>query len=651
MSLIDKVLGNRYLIEEEVGIGGMAVVYKAKDRILNRYVAVKVLKDQYIDDDDFLKKFAIEAQSAASITHPNIVSIYDVGSSTLEGKKYNYIVMEYIQGVTLKEYINKNAPLEIPEVVDFGVQIASALECAHKNDIIHRDIKPQNILLNADKQLKVTDFGIARIVTSSTITYTSTVLGTVHYISPEQAKGKYVDEKSDIYSLGIVLYEMCTGRVPFDASNPVGIALKHIQENLIEPIEYNAGIPQGMNEIILMALSKDPEYRFNSAKELKEALLNYKKFKDVFGHTQRTKKIVAGSIEEEIENEGVYTFNAEEPEEIVEEEKEEKSFFKRNILPILLALVVFVGFIVAKNTFFNKEDQEQVEVELVKVPAVVELPEDKAIEILEEKGLAFEIEYLVHDSIPENYVISQDPQENEEVEEGTVVKLEVSLGKDTVPVPNLLNLTLENAEAELNRVELSVGEVFYQEHDSIEEGHVIEQIPRIGVEVATNSKVDLTISKGKQEKTVEIPDLRGQTLAEATKILRNLGLNIGMIDRQESREYEENQVIWQQYRNGTELKQGETVDLVVSKGYEEVEEEPKPKPKPMKRYDFQINKPEKDGDYKLTINKITPNGEEVNVYEETRNVSEGDIRLTIEEEPNLKFKVYIDGEQADSSNQ
>lgn len=651
MSLIDKVLGNRYLIEEEVGIGGMAVVYKAKDRILNRYVAVKVLKDQYIDDDDFLKKFAIEAQSAASITHPNIVSIYDVGSSTLEGKKYNYIVMEYIQGVTLKEYINKNAPLEIPEVVDFGVQIASALECAHKNDIIHRDIKPQNILLNADKQLKVTDFGIARIVTSSTITYTSTVLGTVHYISPEQAKGKYVDEKSDIYSLGIVLYEMCTGRVPFDASNPVGIALKHIQENLIEPIEYNAGIPQGMNEIILMALSKDPEYRFNSAKELKEALLNYKNFKDVSGHTQRTKKIVAGSIEEEIENEGVYTFNAEEPEEIVEEEKEEKSFFKRNILPILLALVVFVGFIVAKNTFFNKEDQEQVEVELVKVPAVVELPEDKAIEILEEKGLAFEIEYLVHDSIPENYVISQDPQENEEVEEGTVVKLEVSLGKDTVPVPNLLNLTLENAEAELNRVELSVGEVFYQEHDSIEEGHVIEQIPRIGVEVATNSKVDLTISKGKQEKTVEIPDLRGQTLAEATKILRNLGLNIGMIDRQESREYEENQVIWQQYRNGTELKQGETVDLVVSKGYEEVEEEPKPKPKPMKRYDFQINKPEKDGDYKLTINKITPNGEEVNVYEETRNVSEGDIRLTIEEEPNLKFKVYIDGEQADSSNQ
>lgn len=647
MSLIDRTLGNRYLIEKEIGIGGMAVVYKAKDRILNRFVAVKVLKDQYMDDDDFLKKFAIEAQSAASITHPNIVSIYDVGSSTIEDKKYNYIVMEYIDGYTLKEYINKNAPLEIPEIVDFGVQIASALECAHKNDIIHRDIKPQNILINSDKQLKVTDFGIARIITSSTITYTSTVLGTVHYISPEQAKGKYVDEKSDIYSLGIVLYEMSTGRVPFDASNPVGIALKHIQENLIEPKEYNPQIPDGMNELILMALSKDPEYRFNSAKEIKEALLNYKNFKDYSSHTQKTKKILHNNIPTEPEDEGVYTFDANDSEEVEEEEPEKKkSFFKRNILPILLALVVFAGFIYAKNNFFDKEE-EIVEEVYVKVPAVIELPEDKAIELLEEKGLRAEIEYIVHDSIPEGYVISQDPQENEEVEEETIVNLEVSLGKDQVSVPNLVNLTLENAEIELNRVDLSVGEVFYQEHDTIEEGFIIDQIPRVGAEVATNSKVDITISKGKVEKKVTMPDLRGQTLADATNILREMGLNIGMIDRQESREYDENDVMWQQYRKGTQLSEGETVDLVVSKGYEEpvVEE---PEPQPMKRYNFQINKPNKEDSYILTINKITENGEEINIYNESRNVSEGDIRLTIEDDPGLKFKVYIDGEEAES---
>ncbi len=266
MNLIGKIIGNRYEILQEAGNGGMATVYKAKDHVLNRFVAVKVLKDEYTTDADFIKRFNTEAQSAASLSHPNIVSIFDVGHE--EENNLYYIVMELIKGKTLKEIINKDGALSWKWAVNIAMQIASALELAHKNGIIHRDIKPHNIIITEDGVAKVTDFGIAKAVSNSTITAFGTTIGSVHYFSPEQAKGGVTDAKSDLYSLGVVMYEMLTGKVPFDADTPVSVALKHMQEDPVPPIEINDEIPSAVNQIVMKAMQKDPINRYQSATEM-----------------------------------------------------------------------------------------------------------------------------------------------------------------------------------------------------------------------------------------------------------------------------------------------------------------------------------------------------------------------------------------------
>ena len=264
MNLIGKMLDNRYEILEKIGVGGMATVYKAKCHVLNRFVAIKILKDEFTTDSDFIKKFNTEAQSAASLTHPNIVSIFDVGN---EGNLY-YIVMELIQGKTLKEIITEDGKLSWKWSVNIAIQIASALETAHKNNIIHRDIKPHNIIITEDGMAKVTDFGIAKAVSNSTITAFGTTIGSVHYFSPEHARGGFTDAKSDLYSLGVVMYEMLTGKVPFDADTPVSVALKQVQEEPVDPITYNKDIPISVNRIILKAMQKDPNLRYQSATEM-----------------------------------------------------------------------------------------------------------------------------------------------------------------------------------------------------------------------------------------------------------------------------------------------------------------------------------------------------------------------------------------------
>lgn len=274
MNLIGKMLNNRYEILEKIGNGGMATVYKAKCHVLNRYVAIKILKDEFTTDSEFIKKFNTEAQSAASLTHPNIVQIYDVCN---EDNLY-YIVMELIQGKTLKEIINEDGILSWKWSVNIAIQIASALETAHKNNIIHRDIKPHNIIITEDGIAKVTDFGIAKAVSNSTITAFGTTIGSVHYFSPEHARGGYTDAKSDLYSLGIVMYEMLTGKVPFDADTPVSVALKQVQEEPVDPIKYNENIPISVNRIILKAMQKDPNLRYQNATEmLKDLSLALKK--------------------------------------------------------------------------------------------------------------------------------------------------------------------------------------------------------------------------------------------------------------------------------------------------------------------------------------------------------------------------------------
>ena len=622
--MIGKVLGDRYEIIEEVGVGGMAKVYKALDTVLNRYVAVKVLKNEYMEDQDFLRKFAMEAQSAASLTHANIVSVFDVGSSYVDGRKYNYIVMEYVDGKTLKDIIDEKQILPIEDIVNYGVQIASALECAHKNGIIHRDIKPHNMLIDKSNNLKATDFGIARISSSATLTYTSTVLGTVHYISPEQAKGKFIDEKSDIYSLGVVLYQMATGEVPFDAPNAVGIALKHIQDPLVPPINLRHDLPQGLNDIIVKAMAKDPNDRFKSATELKEMLRNYQNYSsDLYQKTTKNPIIKENDEQPEVK-EAVYKTPKQSS---TKDNKNKSKKFMCILLPIVLAALVFIAIIFGKK-YINKNKQD-----LVLVPALTGLTETEALNKAKANNLiAVVSEYKTESNVEPGKVLEQDPESSTEVKKGTIIKLVVSKGEEQVSVPNLSNMTIENAKIQLNKLGLEIGEITKENSDNFEAGKIMQQHPDSGTSINKDSKVDVVISLGKKEELVEMVDLIGADISQASNKLKSIGLNIGNIEKKFSNSYDTNQVIWQQYDAGKKLKKDSSIDVIISKGKKEPE---------MIDKIFRISKPVEKGIYTVTIKDETENNI---IYEENHNASEGDIRIKVKVKPNNDIKVYINGE-------
>lgn len=607
--MIGKVLGDRYEIIEEVGVGGMAKVYKALDTVLNRYVAVKVLKNEYMEDQDFLRKFAMEAQSAASLTHANIVSVFDVGSSYVDGRKYNYIVMEYVDGKTLKDIIDEKQILPIEDIVNYGVQIASALECAHKNGIIHRDIKPHNMLIDKSNNLKATDFGIARISSSATLTYTSTVLGTVHYISPEQAKGKFIDEKSDIYSLGVVLYQMATGEVPFDAPNAVGIALKHIQDPLVPPINLRHDLPQGLNDIIVKAMAKDPNDRFKSATELKEMLRNYQNYSsDLYQKTTKNPIIKENDEQPEVK-EAVYKTPKQSS---TKDNKNKSKKFMWILLPIVLAALVFIAIIFGKK-YINKNKQD-----LVLVPALTGLTETEALNKAKANNLiAVVSEYKTESNVEPGKVLEQDPESSTEVKKGTIIKLVVSKGEEQVSVPNLSNMTIENAKIQLNKLGLEIGEITKENSDNFEAGKIMQQHPDSGTSINKDSKVDVVISLGKKEELVEMVDLIGADISQASNKLKSIGLNIGNIEKKFSNSYDTNQVIWQQYDAGKKLKKDSSIDVIISKGKKEPE---------MIDKIFRISKPVEKGIYTVTIKDETENNI---IYEENHNASEGDIRIKV----------------------
>lgn len=651
--MIGKTLGNRYLIEEKVGVGGMAKVYRAKDTLLNRDVAVKVLKDEYMDDEDFLKKFAMEAQSAASLTHANIVSVYDVGSSEVDSKRHNYIVMELVVGKTLKEIIQEKGPLSPDEIVNYGIQIAKALECAHNNKVIHRDIKPHNILIDNDNNLKVTDFGIARISSAATITYTSSVLGTVHYISPEQAKGKFIDEKSDIYSLGIVLYEMATGQVPFDADNAVGIALKHLQDPLVAPKELIPNLPDGLNNIIVKALEKDPKDRFQSAKEIKSALQNYSEFilpyeEDALsGKTVRMNPITDGDYdtrstlnrenkqveETPVEEEAVYEMRKDKPEK---KKKKKSSKFKTIVLPILMALAVIVLGVFGTKAL--KGDKKELE----KVPAVKDVTEDRAIKILENSGFIAEVVKRQESSdIKAGNVISQDPEAGATLEKGEKVNLIISSGIKEIEVPDLDKMSLDEAENKLKEYELKRGVVNKEYSDTVPEGKIMGQKPAFGEKVQQGSSVNVTISRGPKVKKATVPNILGKDISEATRLINNSGLVVGNVDKKNSDEYPEGQVIWQSYKAGDQLEEKQAIDLIISLGKKE--EEPQ-----QMNYTFRVAPPKEEGTYKVVIKKVTNNGD-VNVYSSEFKAEDGIQNIRLTGPVNSKYKVYIDNELAQTS--
>ncbi len=559
MILEGKILGNRYEIIEKVGNGGMATVYRAEDKVLKRNVAVKVLKDEFTTDEEFIKRFEIEAQSAARLTHPNIVSIYDVGSED----NFYYIVMELIRGKTLKEIIvEERGPLPWKWSVNVAIQIASALEMAHKNNIIHRDIKPHNIIITEDGIAKVTDFGIAKAVSNSTITAFGTTIGSVHYFSPEHARGGFTDAKSDLYSLGVVMYEMVTGRVPFDADTPVSVALKHMQEEPEEPIELNPNLPSAVNRIIMKALKKDTTLRYQTATEmladLRQALKrpngDFVDDRD-YDATARTQKI----------NTDLYRNVAEEDNRKRNGKKDNKfiAFIKRHkVLSAFIGLILLFAISLGGTlAFLNITNPAEVE-----LPEVVGMSKEEAQKTVEDLKLVFEVSSEEYNKdVPEGYIISQDPTyiADYNVKEGSSIKVVVSKGQEKTTVPKVVGMTKEEAVDALEEANLKA-EIIEETSKTVEEGYIISQEVEANSEAYAGDTVKIHVSTGTGIKQVNVISVIGQDEATAKTNLTNLGLKVN-VSYAEDNSKDNGVVLKQSIDSGKTVDEGTTITITVNK--------------------------------------------------------------------------------------
>ncbi len=543
--MIGKKLGNRYEILQKIGGGGMALVFKAHDDFLNRPVAVKVLRDQYAGDEDFVERFRREAQAAASLCHPNIVNIYDVGKED----DIHYIVMEYVEGQTLKDLVRTQGPLDVMQAVQICIDICEALDHAHRRKVIHRDIKPHNILLTADGDVKVTDFGIARAATDSTLTHTGTVIGSVHYFSPEQARGRFTGEKSDIYSLGVVLYEMLTGSVPFDGDTAFNIAMKHVHDDVRPPRDVRQ-IPEELDAIVMKALEKDPGMRYQSAREMLDDLVSFQKkhggWQDVRPRFEVPAKQEGGAA-------------------VGKAAKRNPSGRRRNAfwyiwLVLFTIAVVVVGL--AAREFLN-----WLNVPTVEVPDVTGVALHEAETTLRQKGLrSAVVAQRFDDAIPEGHVLSQTPEAGELVRQGREISLVLSRGPEVVIVPDLTGKPFREADLLLRAEGLEFGGVVYEHDDVIPEDSVISQTPRPGMPVPKGTLVDLVLSKGPEPVPVLLPSFTGLKLEEAEARLLELGLVPGKVVYEENPDFQEGVVITTDPPPGAELSVGDTVNLVVAKG-------------------------------------------------------------------------------------
>lgn len=639
--MIGKILGERYEIIEQIGGGGMAFVYKAKCNLLDRFVAIKVLKDEFVNDEEFVRKFRRESQAAASLSHPNIVNIYDVGVEKDGEKQIYYIVMEYIKGKTLKEIINEEKALSIDTTLNYTIQIADALEDAHKNGIVHRDIKPHNIMITEDNRVKVTDFGIARAATSSTVTTRSDVLGSVHYFSPEQARGGYTDEKSDIYSLGIVMYEMITGKLPYEGESPITVALKHVQEEIVPPREINREIPIGLEKIILKAVEKRQADRYNNISEMLKDLKTIKidgglnSLEDTSDFDSHTKIIPAIDIKDD--------------NMASKKNKKNNGGKKEIILGIVLAfLVVAIAYyaVTRVNDFFVSEE--------VLVPYVIGLQEEEAREKTLERGLEFHVmdrvsnvEYNVGE------VIFQSVDADYKVKKGYRIDVIISEGKELLPVPSFVNLSFSDAEREITNAGFKVGTSDYENSDTIPIDVVMEQNPSVGDLVEPNTRINLIISKGEEITYVNMEKLIGMNIEDAKAKLKSLDLEVGETKEEPNEEFEKNIVFWQSYEVGSELETKTAVDLYYSSGPVETDEEEEGEGEEEGENGdnselvegpiiFNLT-PLQDQDETVIVIIKKQDGIETEVYNKTHNVNDGEIVISLQGKVGAQFDIYYNG--------
>lgn len=609
-------ISDRYEIIDKVGSGGMADVYKAKCHRLNRFVAMKILKAEFSDDKKFVEKFRAEAQSAAGLSHPNVVNVYDVGE---ENGMY-YIVMELVEGITLKSFIERKGKLEVKEAVGIAVQIAQGMEAAHSNHIVHRDIKPQNIIISKEGKVKVTDFGIAKAATSDTIT--SNAMGSVHYLSPEQARGGFSDEKSDIYSLGVTMYEMLTGRVPFIGDNTVSVALCHLQDDPIPLRDLEPGIPVSLDRIVQKCMQKKPEYRYLTASDLiadlKKSLSNPDgayiqilsnnvmedsptiSFSDEDMQKIKSAASVGADREEYIERsasprrENHYVNRNEDYEDEDEDEEDEdedvnptleKLMSVGGVIAAVIIVFIIIFIIVKASGIFGGGKSKPEETPVVSVNPTTEATIEPTMEVekkvpdvtnlrladvqsqLERLGLKVSVTEEESDSLDAGYIIRQDLEEGTLIMEGMTINLVVSKGKRVVPtIPNVVGYTANDALTTLQKA----GYLVTQESeysDTVEEGKVIRTSPGAGASTERGATVTIYVSKGKEDTRVQVPDLRGCTLAQARRKLENKGL---VLSDTVGYEYDDtvpkNQVISQSFTVGTSVDKGTVVSVTISLG-------------------------------------------------------------------------------------
>ncbi|MCR4718519.1 MAG: Stk1 family PASTA domain-containing Ser/Thr kinase [Firmicutes bacterium] len=609
--LVGTVLENRYEILEMIGSGGMATVYKAKCRVLNRYVAIKVLKDSLKYDSDVVKRFNAESRAAAGLSHPNIVQVYDV--SEMGG--LDYIVMEYVDGITLKDYIAKRGALPWEEACNFAVQIGRALECAHKNHIIHRDIKPHNVLLTRDGMLKVADFGIAQATTTETIVAGNSNMGSVHYISPEQGRGGYTDERSDIYSLGVVLYEMLTGTLPFDGGNAVSIALMKLEKEPIDCRIVNPDIPDSVGRITMKAISKEQHSRYQTASDmvadLESIMKNSKKDTGYRENSEKfdTRRIEGGEVR------------------MAKDRKRRRKSAKNGAVMLILsvAAVFLIGF--GTYSFMNGGRQEY------QVPELTDMTVEEAEKALEEANLRLDenIEFEASEEVEEGHIIKQNPGANQYVKKNRKIKITVSSGLEegSISIPLVEGVPSSEAEDRLLDAHLNVN-VQEKEDETVPKGYVISQSPKSGTKVSKGYTVTIYVSKGKAEdEQVVVPKLTGSTKAQAETLLAQKGLTLGTVAEEEN-SAEKGTVIAQNPSANTGVIKGSSVNITVSKGKEAPV---------MKRKTLTITIPDSSPD---TVHiKVIANGK--TIHDKDHAKSEGTVDIEVQASKDASVQAYIDG--------
>ena len=599
---IGTMIGNRYEVVEKVGTGGMADVYRAMDHRLNRYVAVKILKNEYSEDTKFVTKFRQEAQAVACLSHPNVVAVYDVG----EEQGMHFIVMEFVEGITLKSYIEKKGKLSVREAVGIGIQIASGLEAAHNSHIIHRDIKPQNILISRDGTAKVTDFGIAKAASSNTIT--ASAMGSVHYISPEQARGGFSDEKSDVYSLGVTMYEMLSGTLPFTGESAVAVALAHIQEEAVPLTAMDATIPKGISDIVAKCMQKKADFRYPTSADLIADLKmflqdpegEYGVVKPLYENTDTifikptdVNRIKAASQT----TTGDSGMTAAEPEDKKAGEEDsgevdpklEKALIGGSIVVAIIIGIVII-YVIGKVFGFwggasgSTEATPTPEVtssaasatatpeasdsaQKVTVENVAGMTTEKAKTALSQKGLSnVKVSEQQSDAVSAGKVISTDPEAGTEVEKDAEITLIVSSGTSTVQVPSVASMTVSKAKSTLAAEGFNAVEGSKVYSDTVKAGLVAYSNPKGGAQASKGATITLYISKGPKRTTTTVPDLMGMTKAQAKEALTAKKLVLGSVSTAYSDNVSKNRVCVQSKAEGTEVKTGSTVDITLSLG-------------------------------------------------------------------------------------